>query len=112
MRGLIENGMADKTPHKHVIFLGAGASKSSGYPLANELRLRLSSWETFAEFIASNFPDNADGAAGKELARHFWGNNGQAISIFRHGGFASVDEFCQLAAGSKDRSHIDAVKSM
>jgi hypothetical protein len=27
---------------KHVVFLGAGASKTSGYPLADELRLRLS----------------------------------------------------------------------
>ena len=33
---------------RHVIFLGAGASKGSGYPLANGLRLLISSrkqWE-------------------------------------------------------------------
>ncbi len=36
---------------KHVIFLGAGASASSGYPLVNDLRLLMSSRAHFKKSV-------------------------------------------------------------
>jgi hypothetical protein len=36
---------------KYVIFLGAGSSKGSGYPLANELRLLTSSRKKWEEAL-------------------------------------------------------------
>jgi hypothetical protein len=38
---------------KHVIFLGAGASHQSGYPLANGLRLLISSRHKWEEAVAN-----------------------------------------------------------
>ena len=40
---------------KHVIILGAGASYTSGYPLAADLRILLSSKSTFEEYLREKF---------------------------------------------------------
>lgn len=88
-----------KTP-KHVIFLGAGASATSGYPLADGLR---------QEWLAS-----ADGlrkqviAALGQIHTHYdyepivkqfdaWIEPLKGpLKLFRDGGFGTIDEFCYL----------------
>jgi len=92
---------------KHVIFLGAGASRTSGYPLANELRLLLSSEHHFLTWIKKCFPSESDTAA--TLASEYFKEFQSAIRLFREGGFASVDEFCRLVSG---RGHIVEVMQM
>ena len=91
---------------KHVIFLGAGASQTSGYPLADELR----------EWIAS--PHNRVIKA-LETSQQ-WQNMGtqkrnqitqqlsswieslkDALELFRSGCFGTVDEFCYLAKDAR-----------
>src|SRR5690242_15893149 len=83
---------------KHVIFLGAGASKGSGYPLANDLRLLMSSrrkWiETLRKYEGQRF---GIGTPLTELGIPFWDANEPALRLFREGGFATLDEFCKLA---------------
>lgn len=84
-------------PGKHVIFLGAGASASSGYPLAYDLTLRMISREhrdnyCYQLFKRHFFPEGAD----------FIEKIKVAVDFFARGAFASVDEFCKLAADSPE----------
>jgi hypothetical protein len=81
---------------KHVIFLGAGASKESGYPLANDLRLLVSSrskWEDALRKYEEESKHNGLTAIGLS----FWDGHKQALDLFRNGGFATLDEFSKLA---------------
>jgi hypothetical protein len=92
---------------KHVIFLGAGASNGSGYPLANELRLLISSekkWEkALVEYenkhrlIQNPIKHNGVG---------FWNSHREVLDLFRNGGFATIDEFCKLVGGFQFESEI------
>ena len=91
---------------KHVIFLGAGASKASCYPLANELRLILSSEHHFVEWVRKCFPGYGTAAS---LAQDYFNTFKSSIMLFRKGCFASVDEFCKLATGQPKS---DAVQHM
>lgn len=78
----------------HVIFLGAGASASSGYPLANKLRLRLASeQQILKEFRCNESTDEAE----KVISSYFKVCAG-SIESFRHGCFGTVDEFAYLAS--------------
>src|ERR1017187_6481574 len=99
---------------KHVIFLGAGASKSSGYPLANELRLLLSSERHFLDWLKECFPNAPEGTAlvDTEYFRSFE----SSIDLFRRGGFASVDEFCRCISDQRkpddSQRELDHVENM
>lgn len=91
--------MPQATP-KHVIFLGAGASKGSGYPLANELRLLLSSPSHLKE--ALKHCRRVDHAGADRVwmdVEACLRRNAKALELFRNGGFATIDEFCKLAGG-------------
>jgi hypothetical protein len=86
---------------KHVIFLGAGASWTSGYPLAADLRFILSSPERFRLYLndkieklplAISYQSELKGKLEKAYASHK-----DAVRLFRDGGFATVDEFSYLA---------------
>ena len=87
---------------KHVIFLGAGASKSSGYPVADELRLLLSSESHFLSWVEKCFPKAPDQAA--RLANAYFEVFESSIELFRKGGFASVDEFCRSISDQRKRT--------
>lgn len=85
---------------KHVIFLGAGASYGSGYPLANELRLLISSPAIWTKKL--NDYQNAAKRTGTTictLGSTYWKTHSAVLNLFRNGGFATLDEFCKLAAG-------------
>jgi hypothetical protein len=121
-----ENPLDMTTPAiRHVIFLGAGASASSGYPLANELRLRISSMSHFRRAITMAYhsyekangrfkPDWKEGEHPEpdymRDAIFFATANASAITLFRRGGFASVDEFCKLVG--KEPEHRFKVSQM
>jgi hypothetical protein len=97
---------------KHVIFLGAGASFGSGYPLASQLRLLLSSREHFEKAITEY--EDQSGLKDKPIwrhAQHCFTRNEKALQLFRHGGFATVDEFCKLA-GKRFHQEIDQLRQM
>lgn len=81
---------------KHVIVLGAGASYTSGYPLAAELRVILSSPDAFQKYIASKLNDSG---LTQELLEAFKEYE-KLINLFREGGFGTIDEFSFL---SRDR---------
>jgi hypothetical protein len=88
---------AGKKP-RHVIILGAGASASSGYPVANKLRLLMSSEETLREGLSKRIKLNT--AQPQEIVEKVMGGKMKGtIELFRHGGFATVDEFSYLARG-------------
>ena len=105
--------MSPNKVRKHVIFLGAGASKGSGYPLANELRLRISSWEHFDKHAKDyeskhkllHAPYSTEISAC--LRRH-----AEAIDLFRNGGFATLDEFCKLAGGFEFKKQINGLRCL
>ncbi len=85
---------------RHVIFLGAGASKTSRYPLANELRLRLSGdLECLAALARTIGVDiNAIPQKTHSTIHHVFEEFKTTIQLFRRGGFGTVDEFSKLAS--------------
>jgi hypothetical protein len=91
-------------PNHHVIFLGAGASFTSGYPLANELRLLLAS----SKAILGKIP--ASGIHGdlqslRQGVERYLSQFDAAIRLCRNGGFATVDEFSKLSSdGGKEHA--------
>lgn len=118
-----EIGMAKN----HVIFLGAGASASSGYPLANGLRLRLCSEEVFwRDLFGALNPHNTgyqfepySGNQFKEQIRLEFREAcathldafSDSIKLFRDGGFATVDEFSKHASKSNPK-YVDEMKKL
>ena len=100
----------------HVIFLGAGASYTSGYPIGQELRLLMTSKEYFHSKLTKLYPidtpssQNPRYAAILECLGHF-DRFSHSIKIFRHGGFATVDEFSYLASASYPE-HVQAMKKL
>jgi hypothetical protein len=92
---------------KHVIFLGAGASKASGYPLASELRLLLSSERHFLDWVTKWFPPYV-----VDQAKEYFKSFAPAITLFREGGFASVDEFCRLVSGGQNSNAVGHMRLM
>ncbi len=78
---------------KHVIFLGAGASWTSGYPLAADLRVILSSPIALRDYIVSKTNDYVlAGKIQKAFTKHE-----NVLQLFREGGFGTVDEFSFLS---------------
>jgi len=104
---------------KHVIFLGAGASKGSGYPLANELRLLISSQRNWEKALSEyggkhNIPGNqlVDlGQQMQQLGTAYWLKHRDALGLFRNGGFATLDEFCKLA-GTQFQAQIQGLRCL
>lgn len=92
---------------KHVIFLGAGASKGSGYPLANDLRLLISSRKNWLEKLTKyQVPGQEIASLGVDL----WNRHEGILTLFRNGGFATLDEFCKLAGTSPLKPSIDKLR--
>jgi hypothetical protein len=100
--------MAGTSPLKHVIFLGAGASVTSGYPAASDLRLRLSS-ERQMEADLQKLDVHHTRAA--EIIRGCFADFKASVELFRHGGFGSVDEFAKLAS-VKYPEHVQVLKRL
>ncbi len=75
----------------------------SGYPLANALRLLLSSKKHFVDFLrkALGEVEQSQTYICQGMISHY-DRFAPSIELFRHGGFATVDEFCKLATGSKE----------
>lgn len=88
--------MQEEKRKRHVIILGAGSSVTSGYPVANELRLLMSSEKRLRaklEHLGKFNTEHAD----KIIAQMMGGKMKETVELFRHGGFATVDEFSNLA---------------
>lgn len=102
-----ESATAQK--QKHVIILGAGASCTSGYPLADRLRVLMSSEKDFqAELIRLLPKDMLTPLLEGSL---FFRPNQEAIDLFRHSGFATIDEFSKLA-GRRYQKEIQELKKL
>lgn len=95
---------------RHVIILGAGASVSSGYPVANELRLLMSSEKKLRAELYRLGGFNND-YVDKIIAQVIGGPMAKAVDLFRHGGFATVDEFSYLAY-HKHAKEVQALKRL
>jgi hypothetical protein len=93
--------MTEKEPHKHVIFLGAGASATSGYPVANQLRLRMTSREELLRQLRLAVHGKEEGEISGQLLDHLKAHQ-STLDLFRYGGFSTVDEFCRLARRSRE----------
>jgi hypothetical protein len=100
--------MQNKTTLRHVIFLGAGASKTSGYPLASELRLRLADDKQIQADLKMRYTDYP-GAF--QTIRKSFDDVKESVDLFRHGAFGSVDEFAKLAS-LKYSKHVQAMKRL
>jgi hypothetical protein len=92
---------------KHVIFLGAGASYTSGYPLSADLRLILSSPANFRNYITDKVDKfgNIELSKRRELQEKLeraYASFNHEVQLFRDGGFATVDEFSYLARDRHD----------
>lgn len=98
---------------KHVIFLGAGASYGSGYPLANGLRLLISSRQKWEEVI-SNY-ETKHGFVLRPItakALAYFDRHKSSLDLFRNGGFATLDEFCKLAGGFQFQHEINGLRCL
>src|SRR5579872_4681346 len=88
----------------HAIFLGAGASYSSGYPVGDGLRLRLACLNRFLEELKTGFPSHfKDNPVFLDVYNAHVKQFGKSIDLFRNGGFATVDEFSKLMSGSNPK---------
>jgi hypothetical protein len=98
---------------KHIIFLGAGASKQSGYPLANDLRLLISSRKKWEEALVE-YEDKhkLSNRSVSTLGVNYWDNHVDALNLFRKGGFATIDEFCKLAGGFSFQNEINNLRCL
>jgi len=94
---------------KHVIFLGAGASYTSGYPLAVGLRQLFSSAHTFGNYLNEKIGQR-DSLAKTLLAKWF-SDLSEPIELFREGGFGTVDEFSSLA-GKQFPQEVHEIKQL
>src|ERR1035441_7830220 len=85
---------------KHVIILGAGASFTSGYPLAAKLGSILSSAEDFERYVKSELGDLDSRRELRQRLRDVFDSfeRTDAGHLFQEGNYTSVDEFCFLLA--------------
>lgn len=98
-----------KTPAvNHVIFLGAGASFTSGYPIGTGLRLRMSCPSHLGRELLKVVREET---SAHTAAREFFSAFSDAIRLFRKGGFGTVDEFSRLAAISAPE-HVQDMKRL
>lgn len=82
---------------KHVIILGAGASYTSGYPLAADLRILLSSVASLDEYLHRKFQPTSENYPSFAFLRKWFSEQSKSIDLFREGGYGTVDEFSFLA---------------
>src|SRR6267154_5575562 len=103
-----------KTSGKHVIILGAGASKSSGYPIANALTLLMCDGGMFRRILRQEFEDSGDPNAERfsqnSVITHYFDSLRGTTSLLRNGDFATMDELSRLAAGGKESGTIGLLK--
>jgi hypothetical protein len=98
---------------KHVIFLGAGASKVSGYPLANDLRLLISSRERWHKALLDYERKYYSGESPiSSKGMQYWDQHRPALELFRNGGFGTLDEFCKLASGFQFQAEINGLRCL
>ena len=100
--------LGELSARKHIIFLGAGASYGSGYPLANGLRLLVSSRQKWREALAKYEEEHKlekDAIVKPGLA--YWDHYKESLELFREGGFGTLDEFCKLAGASELHDEIN-----
>ena len=95
---------------KHVIFLGAGASVTSGYPDAIKLRLLMSSRPDLRSYTAGLLNRDLENPVVDDFLEAIPEQFHETIRFFREGGFASVDEFCRLCRGGHFEEHIPQLK--
>lgn len=100
----------------HVIFLGAGASYSSGYPIGQELRLLMTSRDYFQAKLDKLYPtDNSIQKQSlyesKLKCLEYFDSFSNSMEFFRRGGFATVDEFSKLATEGFPE-HVQAMKKL
>ena len=85
---------------KHVIVLGAGASATSGYPVAEELRKLLANPERLREKVKEKVKEKYEQV--KPGLDYSLKVLDRSIRLFRNGGFATVDEFIRLAGRHRE----------
>jgi hypothetical protein len=100
---------------KLVIFLGAGASKTSGYPLGDDLRKdHLASAGGLRSQIADAFSaKKMNGQRRFEAIHRFneWVKPVESsLQLFREGCFGTIDEFCKLIQRKKDSEVVNMKK--
>lgn len=93
---------------RHVIFLGAGASFTSGYPVGDGLRLRMSSDKHLRDEVAKIFKEEREIP---DLCVAHFESFSDSVKLFRKGGFGTVDEFSKLAS-DKDGKHVQNMKRL
>lgn len=104
---MIKQRVTDKKS-KHVIILGAGASVTSGYPIANDLRLLLTSEQKVREELQKQGKP-IDKEIDLAISPMFRGTAEKISPLFRDGCFATVDEFSNLA-GAEFPKEVQALK--
>jgi hypothetical protein len=80
---------------KHVMILGAGASYTSGYPLAEGIRRIVSSEYAFRNYLLQKIPGNNPPVL--KVLMDWFSSLSKPIRLFREGGFGTIDEFSFLA---------------
>jgi hypothetical protein len=104
-------------PKKHVIFLGAGASVTSGYPDANRLSVLMCDRWTFFREIANRFQAEGEEHAqqfvyGKSALSTYYKSFQKSVQLLRDGDFATMDELSNLARGGRHSSEIQNLKKL
>jgi len=98
---------------KHVIFLGAGASVSSGYPTAMDLRELMASEEALEKQVLTAIRGIPPGPQHIGSAAQFnqWIDPmKRSLKLFRDGCFGTIDEYCSLVRNANAREVIQLKK--
>jgi hypothetical protein len=98
---------------RHVIFLGAGASKTSGYPLANELTLLMCDPLSFRKGLRNALQRDGDDGRGFEVNSVITQyQSSEAAKLLRAGDFATMDELSKHALGPEHSKTVRDLKKL
>jgi hypothetical protein len=99
---------------KHVVFLGAGASASSGYPVANHLTLLMCDPPTFRKALYGVLQREGDGGKGFDVNSVIsqYQSLSEAAKLLRFGDFTTMDELSKHALGTEHAKVIRDLKKL
>lgn len=106
--------MAWSQAKKHVIFLGAGASTTSGYPIASELAQLMCNPSRFNEKFRRLLLEDGDSSSGFDedsvITRYL--TSSKAAELLRSGDYATMDELSYDAIGGKHAAKVRDLKKL
>src|SRR5439155_18099778 len=103
--------------NKHVIFFGAGASVTSGYPVADKLTILIADPRFFVRRLSKASDRDGEKASHEQMIKalvfkHLTASFSRASRLLRAGNFRTMDELSDLAFGGEHAAQIRELKKL